>query len=260
MQTSALIHCPGQINMNQHSVDSPLQPQLGSCLVPGAALINHSCDPNAHHLSEGPELVIRSLRQITKEEEITISYVDPTQPFEERQKALYAAYGFACQCRKCTNGFEEQQEILTGDPVTDAPIRSANSKLHALVGTLAAVGDQELDGVETKIREICKESLSGKPWPINASPLPILYEILARRFEDAQQWKKALQVWLKIVYIIDPLRFPERLNPHRLVHLMALCRLEGYVPFGVLSPADLCWRIATGSKKTASKTPKLTCQ
>lgn len=219
-----------QINTNQHSVDSPLQPHLGSCLVPGATLINHSCDPNAHHLSEGPELVIRSSRKIAKNEEITISYIDSTQSFEERQKALSTTYAFDCQCRKCTNGFKEQQEILTGDSVTDAPICNAKSKLHALLDTLAD-GNQELDGVEAKIREICNEPFSGKPWPINASPLPTLYELLARRFEDEQQWEKALYVWLKIVYIIDPLRFPERLNPHRVGHLMALCQLEGYVQF-----------------------------
>jgi len=217
-----------QINTNRHSVESELQPQLGSCLVLGATLINHSCDPNAHHLSEGPELVIRSIRRIAKNEEITISYINPTQSFEERQKTLSTSYAFRCQCRKCTSGFEEQQEMLTGDSVIDSPIRNAKSKLHALVATLAD-GSQELDGVEIKIQEICSQSSSGKPWPISASPLPTLYELLARRFEIEQQWKKALQVWLKIVYIVDPLRFPERLSPHRVGHLMALCQLERYV-------------------------------
>lgn len=210
-------------------MDSPLQPQLGSSLVSSAALINHSCDPNAHHLSEGPELVVRSSRKIAKNEEITISYIESTQSFEDRQRTLSTTYGFGCQCRKCAKGFEEQGEILTGNFVLDAPIRNAKSKLHALVDALAD-GTQELDGVETKMREICNEPFSGKPWPINASPLPTLYELLARKFEDERQWERALHVWLKIVYIIDPLRYPERLNPHRVEHLMALCQLEGYVP------------------------------
>ena len=196
-------------------------------------MINHSCDPNAHHLSEGHKLVVRSSRKIAKNEEITISYIDYTQSFEERQKALSTTYAFGCQCPKCTKGFEEQEEILTGNSVLDAPIRNAKSKLHALLDALAD-GTQELDGVETKMREICNEPFSGKPWPINASPVPNLYELLARKFEDEQQWGKALCVRLKIVYIIDPLRYPERLNPHRVAHLMALCQLEGYVPLGVL--------------------------
>lgn len=180
----------------------------------------------------------RSSRKIAKNEEIIISYIDSKQSFKERQKALFTTYTFGCQCRKCTNGFEEQQEILTGDSVIDGPIRSTKSKLHAWLDTLAE-GDQELDGVETKTREICHEPFSGKPWPISASPLPALYVLLARRFEDEQQWRKALYVRLKIVYIVDPLRFPERLNPHRVGHLMALCQLEGYVPLEL----TLCWRL-----------------
>ena len=216
-------------------MDSPLQPQLGSSLVPSATLINHSCDPNAHHLSEGPELIVRSFRKIAKNEEITISSIDPTQSFEERQKALSTTYAFGCQCRKCTKGFEEQGEILTGNSVLDAPIRNAKYQLHALLDALAD-GIQELDGIETKMQEICNEAFSGKPWPINASPLPTLYGLLARRFEDEQQWKKALLVRLKIVYIIDPLSYPERLNPHRVEHLMALCQLEGYVPLRMSLP------------------------
>lgn len=206
-------------------MDPPLQPQLGSCLVPSATLINHSCDSNAHHLSEGPELVVRSSRKIAKNEEITISYIDSTQSFEDRQKALSTTYAFGCQCRKCTKGSEE---FLAGNSVFDAQIRTAKSKLHALFDALAD-GAQELDGVETKMQEICSET--GKPWPMNTSPLPILYDLLARMFENEQRWGKALQLMLKIVYIIDPLRYPERLNPHRVKNLMELCQLEGYVPF-----------------------------
>lgn len=49
-------------------------------------------------------------------------------------------------------------------------------------------------------------------------------------FEDKQQWEKALHLWLKIVYVIDPLRYPDRLTVHRVVDMMALSQLEAYVP------------------------------
>lgn len=108
-----------QIRFNQQSVDSPMQPRLGSCIVPIAALINHSCRPNTHHLSEGAELVVRSCRKIEKNEEIAISYMDPTQCFEERQNALSAAYCFDCECCRCVLGSKEQGKMFTGDPVLD---------------------------------------------------------------------------------------------------------------------------------------------
>lgn len=160
-----------QIKINQHSMNSPMQPRLGSCLVPGAALINHSCRPNAHHFSEGPKLVVRSCRKIAKNEEITISYIDPTRCFEERQKALFNAYAFTCQCCRCTDGSEGQVEMLTGDPILDTPIHLARSQLCA---SLYALGDydQELSSVEAKIRETFNSLSSRQPWPINFPPIP----------------------------------------------------------------------------------------
>ncbi|KAL9102561.1 MAG: hypothetical protein Q9163_002311 [Psora crenata] len=221
-------HALSQIKFNQHSIDSPMQPRLGSCLVPGAALINHSCDPNTHHLSEGPELVMRSSRKIIKDEEITISYIDSTQCFEEREEALFTAYAFACQCRRCKKGFGEQGEILAGDTIIDEPIRGAKSRLDALLGGLED-GSQDPNHAEARMREICASLPSEKRWPINISPVPSLYGVLANMLQSKQQWVKALQLWLKIVYIIDPLRYPNRLNPHRVEHLMSLCQLEGLI-------------------------------
>ncbi|KAL9125868.1 MAG: hypothetical protein Q9175_008012 [Cornicularia normoerica] len=194
-----------QIKINEHSLDSPMQPRLGSCLVPGAALINHSCSPNAHHLSEGPELVLRSCRKIAKNEEITISYIDPTQSFEERQKALSTAYAFDCQCCRCT---ESQLDAL----------------LHALVDD-----GQELSSVDARTQETYNSLSSGKPWPISISPIPTIYVTLATLFEEKQRWEEALRRWLKIVYVIGPLRYPERLNLHRVEDLMSLCQLEARI-------------------------------
>ena len=209
-------------------MNTPMQPQLGSCLVPIAALINHSCRPNAHQLAEGPELVVRSCREIAKNEEITISYVDPTQCFEERQKALFNAYAFICQCCKCTDGSEGLVEMLTDNCNLDTPTHLERSRLRSLA---YALGDynQELNSVEAKIRETFDSLSSKKPWPINFPPIPDIYVMLAKRFEEDQQWEKALHYWLKTVYVIDPLRYPDRLNVHRVQHLMSLGQLEGYV-------------------------------
>lgn len=206
-----------------------MQPRLGSCLDPGAALVNHSCRPNAHHLSEGPKLVVRSCRRIAKDDEITISYIDPTQCFEERQKALFSAYAFTCQCSRCTDGSEERVEMLTGDPALDTSIHLARSQLYALLHALEDY-DQELSSMEAKIRETFNSLSSRKPWPIDFPPIPGIYVMLAKKFEEEQHWEKALQYWLKIVYVIDPLRYPDRLNMHRVENLMSLTQLEGYVP------------------------------
>lgn len=173
--------------------------------------------------------MVRSSRTIAKNEEITVSYIDPTRSFEERQKDLFTDYAFVCQCLRCTKGFEEKGEMLTGDSILDAPIYLAKSQLHTLLDALLDES-QEPSSAEVKMQEICNDASSGRSWPITFFPIPSIYVVLASRFEDEQQWKKALHCWLKIVYIIDPLIYPERLNPHRVEHLMSLCQLEGYVP------------------------------
>jgi hypothetical protein len=46
------------------------------------------------------QAVIIALRRISKNEEVTISYIDEELPYKERQ-ALLADYGFSCKCSKC---------------------------------------------------------------------------------------------------------------------------------------------------------------
>ena len=166
------------------------------------------------------------MRKIAKNEEISISYIDNTQSFEERQNALSSMYAFGCGCRKCAKGYKDSGEVLTGNPIHDTAIRNAKSELHTLLDAL--VNDTLAPAlVEARAREICGQQISEKPWPINAYPLPDLYGLLALKFEAAEQWEEALRTRLRIVYMIDPLCYPERINPHRVEHLMALCQTEG---------------------------------
>lgn len=239
-----------QINANQHTVNTQLQPRLGNCLVPSAALINHSCSPNSHHLSEGPELVVRSYRSIAKNEEITLSYVNSAQSLEERQKMLANGYGFGCQCLRCQKEYKEQETMALKDSVPNASVLFAKSELYTLY-IMLITGQHELNGVETKMRQICNQS--GKPWPLNASPLPDLYVFLTERYEEEQQWQKALCTRLKLVYIINPLRYPQRIHPCRVEHLMTLSCLEWYVlPVSPIKCWD-CSQKSTNSSKINSR-------
>lgn len=120
--------------------------------------------------------------------------------------------------------------MLTGDPVLDAPIHLATSQLHDLCCALADY-DQELSSVEAEVRETFNRLFSGKLWPIDFPPIPSIHVMVAKRFEEVQHWEKALQYWLKVVYVIDPLRYLDCLNMHRVENLMSLSQLEGYVPF-----------------------------
>ncbi|KAH9947569.1 SET domain-containing protein [Amylocystis lapponica] len=70
-------------------------------------LLNHSCVPNAVTKyiitpSECVRMEVVALRPIAAGEEVTIPYLDPALPFNTRQEALRANYGFTCACLLCS--------------------------------------------------------------------------------------------------------------------------------------------------------------
>ncbi len=42
-----------------------------------------------------------AIKPIKKGDELSISYIDETKPFAERQRILTETYAFICQCEKC---------------------------------------------------------------------------------------------------------------------------------------------------------------
>ncbi|KAL1693873.1 hypothetical protein GGG16DRAFT_122981 [Schizophyllum commune] len=66
--------------------------------------LNHSCEPNACALWDVDTMTfgLYAERPIKKGEEIFIAYVEPSQPKQQRQYALWGMYSFICQCTKCS--------------------------------------------------------------------------------------------------------------------------------------------------------------
>lgn len=90
---------------------------LGYGLFPGdVSLVNHSCDPNATRVfelepGERPKAVIRAVREVRAEEEVTVSYISPLLPREERARRLRESWGFTCRCPRCESGETEEQRL-----------------------------------------------------------------------------------------------------------------------------------------------------
>ena len=60
-------------------------------------------------LVEDGRVVVRALRDIEVDEELTISYVDATGSYDDRRKTLTEHYGFECRCERCT--IEKKAEL-----------------------------------------------------------------------------------------------------------------------------------------------------
>ncbi|KAJ7175867.1 hypothetical protein C8R46DRAFT_1174602 [Mycena filopes] len=97
---------------------------LGHGIYPLASrLFNHSCLPNASQKyimspSTLPKMEIVALRDISPDEEICLTYLDPAL-LQARQQIFRLSYGFECRCTSCLF-FEKVGPIPT--PPTDADV------------------------------------------------------------------------------------------------------------------------------------------
>lgn len=74
----------------------------GTCICLDASRINHSCVPNAHYSwnSSIQRQTLHAVKDISKDEEITISYCSAIRTLEERKRDL-EPYVFTCSCPAC---------------------------------------------------------------------------------------------------------------------------------------------------------------
>lgn len=71
-------------------------------LYPLAAMINHSCSPNAVRIfAAGNIMVVHASMNVPQGTEIVWSYLPPTNPYPIRQERLSLQYGFCCRCHRC---------------------------------------------------------------------------------------------------------------------------------------------------------------
>lgn len=93
-------------------------------LFPEPSRFNHDCAPNAMYQVDSLLLThtVHTTRELTVDEEITISYLDPFSPAASRKAYLQDAFGFECTCRRCA------------DPVADDAKLAEIRRLEAILG------------------------------------------------------------------------------------------------------------------------------
>ncbi len=65
------------------------------------SLLNHSCLPSAFRTHLGDAVVVRAGRDMKKGEEVTVGYIDPSVPYDERRFRLMRSWQFKCTCMLC---------------------------------------------------------------------------------------------------------------------------------------------------------------
>ncbi|EFA76050.1 SET domain-containing protein [Heterostelium album PN500] len=93
----------GQDEFCQHGIQRYVTVKVAYVIFPTASLLNHSCDNNTLVQYKGNSILIKSLKDIEKNEEVSISYGPHIYHLDlrERLKALKSEYFFICRCKSC---------------------------------------------------------------------------------------------------------------------------------------------------------------
>ncbi|TEB20644.1 hypothetical protein C9890_0036 [Perkinsus sp. BL_2016] len=91
--------CPELCSYNDH-----LRFLTGTGLYPVASFFNHSCSPNVSHMSFGDVTIFRVNRNISKGEELFISYIGTDLLCESTsvRHEFIGSRDFVCHCEKCS--------------------------------------------------------------------------------------------------------------------------------------------------------------
>lgn len=125
-----------QMSCNNFSItDDLLQPVASGCF-PVGALLDHSCDPNCVLMYEGTTQIVRAIRDIAPEEELTHSFIDLAAPTAVRRSKLQTQYFFTCRCALCGDAARTaERDAMLGDGTLH--------DVHVQAAELEARGDLE---------------------------------------------------------------------------------------------------------------------
>uniref|UniRef100_A0A3Q3VRZ9 [histone H3]-lysine(4) N-trimethyltransferase n=1 Tax=Mola mola TaxID=94237 RepID=A0A3Q3VRZ9_MOLML len=110
--------------------DGELQ-EIGVGLYPSLSLLNHDCRPNCVMVFEGTKLRLRAVRDISPDEELTISYIETLSLTEYRQRQLQDQYHFTCQCQQC-DAEDKDTLLLSGEKTKWRLLKEALPRLEEL--------------------------------------------------------------------------------------------------------------------------------
>ncbi|KAL2425377.1 hypothetical protein ABEF91_007392 [Exophiala dermatitidis] len=216
--------------VNSFTLSNATFDSIGVILHPKPALLNHSCDPNAYvrfDVSETDTLgsiSVHALRDIAKDEEITISYIDTTVPCKRRQQQLSERYFFTCQCHLCANPDDTPQ-----DGYYWPALGTSASSASPSISILRQKGDEaetilhrvrEHPGCEYEylgeIRAAMKQLAQTAAWPLHRYPWLPLRQRLQYGLLGAGRFPEAMLQAAVFVRFINPIHFKQEYHPLRL--------------------------------------------
>ena len=216
-----------RILVNTHTLTTPTLDPLGLYLSHQSALLNHSCTPNTAIIFSGLTLTLRSLTAIPAQAELSVSYVDTTNPTSARQSELRSRYFFNCKCSFCSAGITNGLPDPHRDHGFDA-IQARALGLQAEASTLAP--DRAAALLNSALGFL-------RQYPPHRQPNPSILHTAFLNATASQSWVLALSYALKAYFFIDPVHYRLSWHPVRVVRKWVLLRLVTQIA-GLVSERD----------------------
>ncbi|PWY70052.1 SET and MYND domain protein [Aspergillus eucalypticola CBS 122712] len=207
-----------KLDLNSFNLTNAVYDRLGVYLHPYAAIFNHSCDHNAAVSFDGPNLHIKAIRPIQKGEQIFITYIDVTDPYPIRQHNLQSRYYFTCHCSKCTS------EAASPTATTLHPAQQEAYNIIQSLSTLENPTKHLLQALTT---------LQNATIPPTTQPSISLLDELITSLLAQQKYKSAFAYAAARYRAVDPVVYPLKGHPIRLLHAWVLARLAIHLSQGV---------------------------
>ncbi|MEE6475481.1 hypothetical protein FKM82_010761 [Ascaphus truei] len=144
------------VTCNSFTISDGEMQDVGVGLYPSMSLLNHSCDPNCVIVFEGRHILLRTVKEIPKGEELTISYIDVKVNTHMRQNQLQRQYCFICDCHRCQSR-DKDTDMLAGD-------EQASKYME---GSIARVEELQYQNEGAQALDLCKTLMNN-----NSSRLP----------------------------------------------------------------------------------------
>jgi hypothetical protein len=97
-----------QLPASLHQVTGPNSAtETAIALFPALSVFQHSCLPNAHFIVNSSRVFVRTLIPVTKGTQLTVAYVQITEPRSVRQQTLESERHFTCTCPRCTEPMKQ---------------------------------------------------------------------------------------------------------------------------------------------------------
>jgi hypothetical protein len=209
-----------KILINTFSLTAPVLDTLGLAIDPLAATINHSCVPNTAITFDGATMNIRSTSPIPADTELTVTYIDNTDPTDVRRKNLFERYFFHCLCPWCN------ADLTLGSSKTLTPVQNqAEVAAHDLAATLTGPPTTQEDARLQRNTYLSMYEILSPSHPPFAQPLARLRENLQFALLSQGRCVEAWLLALTTYFLVDPVHFPYEAHPNRVVHAWGLAQI-----------------------------------